>query len=119
MKHGILITTIVTTALISGCGLFSRSKPSGDAERNSIKTQKDKQYRNTGETTPLQTTDFNQGVSSVTVERLAAQNQCTSKQGAALATPKGPTEVYKVSCDDGRVFMAKCELRQCQPMMAK
>lgn len=119
MKRCILITILVTSALISGCGLFSKSKTNSEAEHKSTKTQIDTQNRNAGETTVLQQLDFNPGVSSVTVERLAAQNQCASKQGAGLVGPKGPSEIYKVDCNDGRVFMVKCELRQCQPMMAK
>lgn len=119
MKHWILVTTIITSTLISGCGLFSKAKPSDAAVDKSVKTQSDAKSTNTGETTILQRLDFNQGVSSVTVERLALQNQCISKQGAGQVTPKGPTEIYRVSCDDGRVFMAKCELRQCKPMTSQ
>lgn len=57
-----------------------------------------------------------QGVSSISVERMAKQNQCESKEGAGLLTPKGPVEVYRVECDNGQVFMARCELRQCSKM---
>lgn len=59
---------------------------------------------------------FVQGVSSISVERLAKQNQCESKDGAGLLTPKGPVEVYRVECNNGQVFMARCELRQCSKM---
>jgi hypothetical protein len=24
--------------------------------------------------------------------------------------------VYRMACEDGRVFLARCELRQCKPM---
>lgn len=119
MKHRILVATIVTSTLISGCGLLSKAKPSTVIADKSIKAQMDTQNRDAGETIIVQKLDFNQGVSSVTVERLAIQNQCISKQGAGQVTPKGPTEIYRVSCDDGRVFMAKCELRQCKPMTLK
>jgi len=56
------------------------------------------------------------GVSSSTVERLARQHACTSPQGAGLLTEEGPIEVYRMQCADGKVFMARCELRQCRKM---
>jgi hypothetical protein len=55
-------------------------------------------------------------VSSVTVEKLGKQQQCTSNQGAGLVTEPGPIEVYRMVCSSGRVFMARCELRQCKAM---
>ena len=58
---------------------------------------------------------YRAGTSSVTVEKLARANRC-SGQAASLVTEKGPVEVYRMQCDDGRVFLARCELRQCQPM---
>ena len=119
MKHWISITILVTSTLISGCGIFSKAKPNGLSSDKSINTQMTAQNRDADETIILQKLEFVQGVSSVTVERLAAKNQCSSKLGAGQITPKGPTEIYRVSCDDGRVFMAKCELRQCQPMLSK
>ncbi|HTD05330.1 DUF2846 domain-containing protein [Undibacterium sp.] len=59
---------------------------------------------------------FRAGVSSATVERLAKQHSCAGDQGAGLLTPPGPVEVYRVSCDQGSAFMARCELRQCKAM---
>ena len=59
---------------------------------------------------------FRPGVSSVTVERLAAAQSCRGGDGAALVTPVGPVEVYRMRCEDGRVFMARCEMRQCKQM---
>lgn len=56
---------------------------------------------------------FEIGVSSATVERIAKQNSCESKQGAGLLYKKGPVEVYRVDCKDGREIKARCELRQC------
>jgi hypothetical protein len=117
MKHRILLVTIFTSALISGCGLFT--KTSSQATASTVKTQTLAQSRTSSEDPILQKIEFKTGISSATVEKLALQNQCTSKQGAAQITPKAPTEVYRVSCDDGRVFMAKCELRQCKTMMSK
>lgn len=59
---------------------------------------------------------FVAGVSSVTVEKLAAAQSCKGGEGAALMTPPGPVEVYRMRCDNGRVFMARCEMRQCKPL---
>ena len=56
------------------------------------------------------------GVSSSTVEQLARQYACASTQGAGLVTDEGPVEVYRMQCADGKVFMARCELRQCRKM---
>ena len=59
---------------------------------------------------------FRPGVSSVTVERLGKQRACDSDEGAALLTEPGPVEVYRMMCSSGKVFLARCELRQCKPM---
>ena len=64
----------------------------------------------------LQKVEFRPGVSSATVERLARHSACTGGQGAGLITEKGPVEVYRMQCDNGAIFLARCELRQCQPM---
>jgi hypothetical protein len=59
---------------------------------------------------------FRAGVSSATVEGLAKQQACRGGYGAGLLTTPGPVEVYRMACDNGKVFMAKCELRQCRRM---
>jgi hypothetical protein len=59
---------------------------------------------------------FRAGVSSATVEKLAKQQACTGGLGAGLVTEPGPVEVYRMRCDNGQVFMARCELRQCRKM---
>jgi hypothetical protein len=66
--------------------------------------------------TPIQTLPFRLGVSSATVEKMAKQQDCTGGQGAALVTGQGPVEVYRMQCDNGKVFMARCEMRQCRRM---
>jgi len=63
-----------------------------------------------------QKTEFILGVSSNTVEKLARQSGCESAQGAGLISEPGPLETYSVQCRDGRVFLARCELRQCDPL---
>jgi hypothetical protein len=65
---------------------------------------------------PIERIPFRAGVSSVTVERLGKQQACVSNEGAGLVTDPGPVEVYRMICDSGKVFMARCELRQCKAM---
>jgi hypothetical protein len=65
---------------------------------------------------PIERIAFRPGVSSVTVERMARGQQCSGGQGAGLVTEAGPVEVYRMQCDSGKVFMARCELRQCRQM---
>jgi hypothetical protein len=66
--------------------------------------------------TPIEKIPFRIGVSSATVEQLARRHACTGGQGAGLLTQPGPVEVYRMECDSGKVFMARCELRQCKQM---
>jgi hypothetical protein len=65
---------------------------------------------------PIERIPFRPGVSSVTVERLGKQRDCQSNEGAGLVTEAGPIEVYRMVCSSGKVFMARCELRQCKAM---
>jgi hypothetical protein len=65
---------------------------------------------------PIERVPFRIGVSSATVEKMAGQQGCTGGQGASLLTEPGPVEVYRMQCDNGKVFMARCELRQCRRM---
>ena len=65
---------------------------------------------------PIQRVPFQTGVSSATVEKLARAQGCTGGQGAGLVTEPGPIEVYRMQCEGGKVFMARCELRQCRKM---
>jgi hypothetical protein len=65
---------------------------------------------------PIEKVPFRTGVSSATVERMARDQACSGGQGAGLITPAGPVEVYRMQCDSGKTFMARCELRQCRGM---
>ena len=65
---------------------------------------------------PVDTVAFRSGISSTTVEHLAAAQECRGGRGAGLVTEPGPIEVYRMSCANGKVFMARCELRQCKAM---
>ncbi|WP_254452186.1 hypothetical protein [Duganella vulcania] len=64
----------------------------------------------------IQKVPFRAGVSSATVEKLARQQGCTGGWGAGLVSEPGPVEVYRMTCENGKVFMARCELKQCKPM---
>lgn len=64
----------------------------------------------------VQKVEFKSGVSSATVERLAKEHGCIGSGGAGLMTEKGPVEVYRMQCENGKPFLARCELRQCRPM---
>jgi hypothetical protein len=64
--------------------------------------------------TKVQTIAFQMGVSSFAVEKLANKAGCFSEQGAGLFTEKGPIEGYRVKCNNGQTFVARCELRQCK-----
>ncbi|VXC68345.1 hypothetical protein [Massilia sp. 9I] len=66
--------------------------------------------------TPIERVPFRTGVSSATVEKMAKQEGCTGGQGAGLMTEAGPVEVYRMRCENGKVFTARCELRQCVKM---
>lgn len=59
---------------------------------------------------------FRAGVSSATVENMAKREGCVGGQGAGLMTPSGPVEVYRMICESRRVYVAKCEFRQCKPV---
>ena len=65
---------------------------------------------------PIERIPFRPGVSSVTVEKLGKLQACSSDEGAGLLTEPGPVEVYRMVCSSGKVFMARCELRQCRAM---
>lgn len=64
----------------------------------------------------IQTIEFSTGVSSFAVEKIARNEGCTGGKGAGLITPQGPVEVYRMACDSGKIFLARCELRQCSAM---
>jgi len=61
----------------------------------------------------IETIPFRLGTSSVTVERMAKEAGCIGTKGAGLVSPTGSVEVYKMSCEAKRDFVAKCVLRQC------
>jgi hypothetical protein len=111
MKRMLAVVT-VTAMVLAGCSMFktkmapepvamAKPLPAGLVDANGA---------------PIQAIPFVTGVSSVTVENMAKAQSCRGGQGAGLVTPAGPVEVYRMRCDNGRVFMARCELRQCKQM---
>ncbi len=64
----------------------------------------------------IETLQFQPGISTVTVENMAKKVGCQGGLGAGLISDKGPVEIYRMLCDNGTVFRARCELRQCKQM---
>ena len=94
----------VAVALLGGCAMLHKRMPAPAAPVAAAPAP------------AVETIPFRTGVSSATVEKMAKQQGCAGGQGAALITQPGPVEVYRMRCEDGRVFMARCELRQCRRM---
>jgi hypothetical protein len=105
-----LLALVVASAL-GGCSMF-RSKAPAAPVAASVKAAPQLVDANG---VPIERVPYRVGVSSVTVEQLARQHACAG-QGAGLVTEPGPVEVYRLQCSDGKVFMARCELRQCRKM---
>jgi hypothetical protein len=119
-----LLAGLVMLAVLSACtplppssvSALERSNDSTAENPAVAKATRDQTPNQTLQQTPVERVPFVLGVSSVTVERMALRAACTGGPGAGLLTPPGPVEVYRMTCDDGKTFMARCELRQCTPM---
>lgn len=109
-----LLALVVATASlgVGGCAMF-KSTPL-DAPRAAAPAKSAPQLVDASGV-PIERVPYRVGVSSSTVEQLARQHACAG-QGAGLITEPGPIEVYRLQCSDGKVFMARCELRQCRKM---
>ena len=105
------LPALVMAAALGGCAMFGSNKP---APAVAAAPTKAAQPADAG-AAPIERVPYRVGVSSATVEQLARQHACTG-QGAGLVTEPGPVEVYRLQCADGKVFMARCELRQCRKM---
>ncbi len=110
-----LFTTIIvlSSGLLTACAsvkLFN----SPDKNASVSKPVVTPQPTSANEIGTIERVPFELGVSSVTVERMAKQNNCQSAKGAGLLHKKGPIEVYRVMCKDGREIKARCEMRQCE-----
>ena len=103
------LLALVTVAVLSGCSMFGK-KPPRTAPVAAARAAPPAPAGG------VERVPFQVGVSSVTVEQLAKAHACSSAQGAGRVTAPGPVEVYRMQCADGKVFMARCELRQCRKM---
>jgi hypothetical protein len=110
MKSHSLVLAIVSVIALSGCANFSLREKLG------IKSSKPTVF---SPIAPVRDPNYKEpekiviGVSSKVVEKLAVRESCTTNRGATRTSEEGPIESYRVSCDDGRVLLARCELRQC------
>jgi len=108
-----LVVAGLLAVVLSGCSMFQDRyvpDPSAAAARPAPAQLLD------ANGAPIEAIPFVAGVSSVTVERLAAAQSCRGGEGAARVTPAGPVEVYRMRCENGKTFMARCEMRQCKQM---
>jgi hypothetical protein len=55
------------------------------------------------------------GKFSYVVEKMAKANGCQGSDGAYLTTEPGSVESYRVECDGGKAFAARCEYSVCKP----
>jgi len=116
MKRRALV--LVVAVMLGGCSLF-KSKP--EPARRSVAVVKPAApgLQDPGGA-PIERVPFRTGVSSATVETMAKKQGCLGGQGAGLMTEAGPVEVYRMRCESGamqgKVFTARCELRQCVKM---
>jgi len=106
------LLALVIASLIGGCSMFKSKMPAAPRAPAPVKAAPQLADANG---VPIERVPYRVGVSSVTVEQLARQYACVG-QGAGLVTEPGPVEVYRLQCSDGKVFMARCELRQCRKM---
>jgi hypothetical protein len=103
---------ILLAAVLGGCASYKTGLPAPGAAPVAAKPAGPVDANGT----PIQKLPFRLGVSSNTVEKMARQQACMGGQGAGLVTEPGPVEVYRMQCDNGKVFMARCEMRQCRQM---
>jgi hypothetical protein len=106
------LLALVLATVLGGCSMFRAKAPA--APRAAAPVHAASQLVDANGV-PIERVPYRVGVSSVTVEQLARQHACAG-QGAGLVTEPGPVEVYRLQCSDGKVFMARCELRQCRKM---
>jgi hypothetical protein len=118
MKRLFLLS--LSVVLVAGCAniQWRYGKPAVDAAAVAAKPKApvlgaDGQPVQMVDGVPIERVQFRSGVSSATVERLAKDAGCSGGIGAGLVSEPGPVEMYRMVCGDGKVFMARCEMRQC------
>lgn len=116
MKHALV--AVAVGVLLGGCTFIKSRMDPAPAPVAAVKPAAPGLLDANG--TPIERVPFRTGVSSATVEKMAKAQGCTGGQGAGLMTEAGPVEVYRMRCEDGamrgKVFQARCELRQCVKM---
>ena len=116
MKHALALVAVSMAVVLSGCSLLRSEMPAAPVAL--VKPAAPVLLDASG--APIERVPFRTGVSSATVEKMAKARGCTGGQGAGLMTEAGPVEVYRMRCEDGamrgKVFTARCELRQCVRM---
>lgn len=98
--------------VLGGCSMFKRQAIPMAPEP--VKTVEPSLVDANG--TPIERVPFRTGVSSATVEKMAKARGCTGGLGAGLVTEPGPVEGYRMLCENGKTFKARCELRQCKAL---
>jgi hypothetical protein len=104
---------VLAVVVLGGCSAFKSRMDAPAAQAAQAQAQA---QLVDAEGVPIERIPFRPGVSSATVEKMAGRQQCGGGSGAGLVTEPGPVEVYRMQCDNGKVFMARCELRQCRQM---
>ena len=113
---------LLAAGLLSACSYLPFTNKESKVAQAPLKrkaAQADQAKRVMVDGVEVQKVEFRPGISSATVERLANAEQCRGGQGAGLVTAPGPVEVYRMACDNGKVFLARCELRQCKAMRSE
>lgn len=121
MKPSLLLLSI--SLMLSACSVFHTPFSRGDAApAPAARVQPPRTTASDGSAlaridgVEIEKVEFRSGVSSATVENLAKLRGCTSSVGAGLVSQAGPVEIYRMACDNGQTYLAKCELRQCKAM---
>jgi hypothetical protein len=119
----VLLIFLAAGFIAAGCGAVPPVRPTHPADQPGAeratmpRRSGDRLIVNDGAgEVEVQKMELRAGVSSATVERLAKAAGCNGTLGAGLVTERGPIEIYRMQCENGKPFMARCELRQCKPM---
>jgi hypothetical protein len=120
-----LFVLLLAAGLLSACGASryggwgAGKVAEAPVKRKSVIEAEAAAQRTMVDGVPVDKVEFRPGISSATVERLAYAQECRGGRGAGLVTEPGPVEVYRMACANGKVFMARCELRQCKAMTSE
>lgn len=106
-----LLVGLACVVMLNACTMFKHAQPVAAAPVKPVPTQ-----LFDADGVAIETIEFRPGVSSATVERMAKLEGCVGGVGAGLVTEPGVVEVYRMVCDNRKVFKARCDLRQCSKM---